>query len=102
MQTKISPMIAPGLKTIEQHAEEIWELEPGKLSERTRRREVVEARQTVMDYRRTHRKESLQRIADRYYMDHATVIHASKTVSALLKTDKEFRRKHELFYERVT
>ena len=62
------------------------------LLSKSRIREIVQARQIAMYLAKYHTRESLQnigrKIGDR---DHATVLHACKTVSNLMDTDKSFK-----------
>ena len=63
-----------------------------KINSKTRKREVVQARQLAMYFSKKHTKYSLATIG--IYCgnkDHATVLHACKTVNNLIDTDKQFR-----------
>lgn len=58
---------------------------------RTRKREIVQARQLAMYFSKQYTKSSLATIGMHCgNKDHATVLHACKTVSNLLDTDKQF------------
>lgn len=58
----------------------------------TRRREVVQARQIAMYFSKTLTKSSLAAIGSKIGgKDHATVLHACKTVNNLIDTDKKFK-----------
>lgn len=92
-------MAIPGLKTPEEIAAEIWGLNPEKLFQRTRKREVVEARQVLMVYRHVELGQTQAIAAEFYGMDHASVDHARKTVYSLLVTNRAFREKHERFFK---
>lgn len=63
------------------------------LLSKTRRRHIVQARQLAMFFAKKYTKTSLasigSQIGDR---DHATVLHACKTVDNLYATDKQFRK----------
>jgi chromosomal replication initiator protein len=60
----------------------------------TRKREIVEARQISMYFSKQKTKDSLQKIGNEIGgKDHATVLHACKTVNNLMETDKKFRDK---------
>lgn len=62
------------------------------LQSKTRKREVVQARQIAMFFSKTLTKSSLASIGSQIgRKDHATVLHACKTVSNLLDTDKQFK-----------
>ena len=59
---------------------------------KSKKREMVQARQLAMHFSKKFTKLSLAMIGQQCGgRDHATVIHALKTVSNLLETDKQFR-----------
>ncbi|HPW66001.1 MAG TPA: chromosomal replication initiator protein DnaA [Salinivirgaceae bacterium] len=63
-----------------------------QLNSKTRRREIVQARQVAMYFAKKLTKESLASIGTTIGgKDHATVLHACKTVSNLMETDRSFR-----------
>jgi chromosomal replication initiator protein len=67
---------------------------------KTRKREIVEARQIAMWMLNHYTKLSLESIggyfeSEGHKFDHATVLHAIKTVNNLRQTDKELRDKFE-------
>jgi chromosomal replication initiator protein len=63
-----------------------------QLQSRTRKREIVQARQVAMYFSKSLTKSSLATIGSQIGgKDHATVLHACKTVNNLLETDKRFR-----------
>jgi len=69
-----------------------FELPIELLKSKTRKREVVQARQIAMFFSKKMTKASLASIgAQCGGKDHATVLHACKTVNNLLDTDKRFR-----------
>jgi len=62
------------------------------LKSKTRKREVVQARQIAMFFAKKMTKSSLANIGMHCgNRDHATVLHACKTVNNLIDTDKRFR-----------
>jgi len=62
------------------------------LQSSTRKREVVQARQIAMFFSKSLTKSSLASIGSQIgSKDHATVLHACKTVNNLLDTDKQFK-----------
>jgi len=62
------------------------------MKSKTRKREVVQARQIAMYFAKKMTKSSLANIgAHCGGKDHATVLHACKTVNNLMETDKTFR-----------
>ncbi len=64
-----------------------------KINSKTRKREVVQARQLAMYFSKNFTKTSLAAIGSKCgNKDHATVLHACKTVKNLTDTDKNFRK----------
>ncbi len=62
------------------------------INSKTRKREIVQARQLAMFFAKKHTKSSLATIGLHCgNKDHATVLHACRTVNNLLETDKQFR-----------
>lgn len=62
------------------------------IQSKTRKREIVQARQIAMFFSKTLTKSSLASIGAQIgNKDHATVLHACKTVNNLIDTDKHFR-----------
>ncbi len=62
------------------------------LQTKTRKREIVQARQLAMYFSKSMTKSSLASIGSQIgNKDHATVLHACKTVNNLMETDKNFR-----------
>ncbi len=64
-----------------------------QLQSKTRKREIVQARQVAMFFSKSLTKSSLATIGSQIGgKDHATVLHACKTVNNLIETDKRFRQ----------
>jgi len=62
------------------------------MQSKTRKREIVQARQVAMFFSKSLTKSSLATIGAQIGgKDHATVLHACKTVNNLIDTDKRFR-----------
>jgi chromosomal replication initiator protein len=62
------------------------------LKSKTRKREVVQARQLAMYFSKSMTKSSLSNIGIHCGgKDHATVLHACRTVNNLMETDKKFK-----------
>ncbi len=62
------------------------------INSKTRKREIVQARQLAMYFAKKHTKASLASIGlNCGNKDHATVLHACRTVNNLIDTDKQFR-----------
>lgn len=69
-----------------------FELSVEMLKSKTRKREIVQARQISMYFAKQMTKSSLANIgANCGGKDHATVLHAFKTVNNLIETDKRFK-----------
>jgi chromosomal replication initiator protein len=72
------------------------------LQSKTRKREIVQARQIAMFFSKTLTKSSLASIGAQIgRKDHATVLHACKTVNNLIDTDKQFRHDVEEIEKRL-
>ncbi len=66
---------------------------PEQLKSKTRKREIVQSRQIAMYFAKNYTKNSLASIGSQIGgKDHATVLHAYKTVNNLMETDKRFKR----------
>ncbi|MFW5793217.1 MAG: chromosomal replication initiator protein DnaA [Bacteroidota bacterium] len=64
-----------------------------KINSKTRKREIVQARQLAMFFSKSFTKSSLAAIGSKLgNKDHATVLHACKTVKNLSDTDKNFKK----------
>lgn len=73
-----------------------FSLSPDLLQSKTRKREIVQARQIAMYFSKTLTKSSLASIGALIGgKDHATVLHACKTVNNLMDTDKRFKSQIE-------
>ncbi len=77
---------------IEQVVCDYFKLSSDAIKSKTRKREIVQARQIVMYFARTFTKMSLSNIGlEIGGKDHATVLHACKTVNNLIDTEKTFK-----------
>ena len=78
---------------IQKIVSDYFQLDLETLQSKTRKRHVVQARQLAMFFAKKFTKASLanigSQIGDR---DHATVLHACKTVDNLVATDKQFKK----------
>lgn len=78
------------------------DVEPEILGAKTRKREIVEARQIAMTLTKMNTALSLKAIGLRYGgRDHSTVIHAKETISNLVETDKLFHEKVKKFQQAI-
>lgn len=87
--------IKPKVTTVEKIRDmvcEYFSLSVDQISTKSRKREVVQARQIAMYLSKQHTKNSLSSIGNVIgNRDHATVLHACKTVADLMEIDKSFR-----------
>ena len=68
----------------------------------TRHREIVQARQLIMYFAKKYTKYSLATIGMHCgNKDHATVLHACKTINNLIDTDKQFRIQAEKIDKKI-
>jgi len=80
------------LETIQTMVCEYFGLHVDMLRGRTRKREVVQARQISMYLAKKFTKQSLKSIGDSFGgRDHSTVIHSCQAVEDLMDTDRRFR-----------
>ncbi len=78
---------------IQQIIADYFNLDIESLHSKTRKRNVVQARQLAMFFSKKYTKSSLSTIGSQIgQRDHATVLHACKTVQNLIETDREFKK----------
>ena len=81
------------IEYIQEIVSEYFQLSVEELQSKTRKRHVVQARQLAMFFAKKYTKLSLASIGKLIgKRDHATVLHACKTVDNLNETDKQFRK----------
>ncbi|RKW06632.1 MAG: chromosomal replication initiator protein DnaA, partial [Capnocytophaga sp.] len=81
------------IEYIQEIVSEYFQLSLEELQSKTRKRHVVQARQLAMFFAKKYTKLSLASIGKLIgKRDHATVLHACKTVDNLNETDKQFRK----------
>ncbi|MDD4190044.1 MAG: helix-turn-helix domain-containing protein [Mangrovibacterium sp.] len=99
----MNPYAFPGFlllpREIENVAASVWNVPVESLYQKTRQREVAEARYSVFHYRKTKMNEQEPDIAKTVPFDRTTVIHAIKAVEHLLEFDRPFQRKYRLFQD---
>lgn len=66
-----------------------------ELFTKTRKREIVDARNVCMAIMRDYTPASFQRIGEYFFRDHATVLFATKSVQNHYQTEKEFRDRYD-------
>ena len=78
---------------IQQIIADYFNLDIESLHSKTRKRNVVQARQLAMFFSKKYTKSSLSTIGSQIgQRDHATVLYACKTVENLIETDREFKK----------
>jgi chromosomal replication initiator protein len=84
------------IQSIQKMVCDYYRLDTKDIQTKSRRREVVQARQIAMYLSRKYTKNSLSTIGEQIgNRDHATVLYACKAVTDLLKYDKSFRQSVE-------
>ncbi len=80
------------IDTIQKMVCEFFDLPYDRLLQKTRKREIVQARQITMYLAKIFTKNSLKTIGEHFGgRDHTTVIHSCQTVKDLMDTDNMFR-----------
>ena len=80
------------IDTIQRMVCEYFDVSYDKLLQKTRKREIVQARQITMFLAKTFTKNSLKSIGEHFGgRDHTTVIHSCQTVKDLMDTDNLFK-----------
>ena len=78
---------------IQKVVSDYFQMDVTTLQSKTRKRHIVQARQLAMFFAKKLTKASLANIGQQIgHRDHATVLHACKTVDNLAFTDKQFRK----------
>ena len=78
---------------IQKVVSDYFQMDVDTLRSKTRKRHIVQARQLAMFFAKKFTKASLASIGSQIgKRDHATVLHACKTVDNLSSTDKQFRK----------
>ncbi len=78
---------------IQKVVSDYFQMDVDTLQSKTRKRHIVQARQLAMFFAKKYTKASLASIGSQIgKRDHATVLHACKTVDNLTSTDKQFRK----------
>jgi chromosomal replication initiator protein len=78
---------------IQKVVSDYFQMDVDTLQSKTRKRHIVQARQLAMFFAKKFTKASLASIGSQIgQRDHATVLHACKTVDNLATTDKQFRK----------
>jgi len=81
------------IEHIQRTVGEYFNISVDKINSSTRKREIVQARQLAMFFSKSYTKHSLASIGSKLgNKDHATVLHACKTVRNLYDTDRDFKK----------
>jgi chromosomal replication initiator protein len=81
---------------------EFYNIPVDTVKSKTRKREIVQARQIAMFFAKDFTKASLKNIGSHFgNRDHSTVIHACQTVNDLMDTDKKFRNDVDELTKRI-
>lgn len=90
------------IETITNEVSLFFKLEVELLKDKTRKREVVQARQVAMYFAKELTNTSLKTIGSYFGgRDHSTVIHAVQTVNDLVDTQRDFRNQVEEIRKRL-
>jgi chromosomal replication initiator protein len=88
---------------IQKVVSDYFQMDVDTLQSKTRKRHIVQARQLAMFFAKKYTKASLASIGSQIgKRDHATVLHACKTVDNLSSTDKQFRKYVEDLSKKLT
>lgn len=88
---------------IQKVVSEYFQMDVETLQSKTRKRHIVQARQLAMFFAKKFTKASLASIGSQIgKRDHATVLHACKTVDNLASTDKQFNKFVEDINKKLT
>jgi len=88
---------------IQKVVSDYFQMDVSTLQSKTRKRHIVQARQLAMFFAKKYTKASLASIGSQIgKRDHATVLHACKTVDNLSSTDKQFRKYVEDLAKKLT
>lgn len=88
---------------IQKVVSDYFQMDVETLQSKTRKRHIVQARQLAMFFAKKYTKASLASIGSQIgKRDHATVLHACKTVDNLAATDKQFKKFVEDLSKKLT
>jgi len=91
------------IELIQKVVSKYFDMDVATLQSKTRKRHIVQARQLAMFFSKRMTKASLASIGSQIgKRDHATVLHACKTVDNLSETDKQFRKYVEELTQKLT
>ncbi|MAQ39913.1 chromosomal replication initiator protein DnaA [Mesonia oceanica] len=91
------------IEYIQKVVSDYFQMDVDTLQSKTRKRHIVQARQLAMFFAKKLTKASLASIGTQIgKRDHATVLHACKTVNNLSSTDKQFKKFVEDLHKKLT
>ena len=91
------------IEYIQKVVSKYFDMDVATLQSKTRKRHIVQARQLAMFFAKRMTKSSLASIGSQIgKRDHATVLHACKTVDNLTETDKQFKKYVEDLTNKLT
>ncbi|WP_010521035.1 chromosomal replication initiator protein DnaA [Aquimarina agarivorans] len=91
------------IEYIQKVVSDYFQMDVETLQSKTRKRHIVQARQLAMFFAKKLTKASLASIGSQIgKRDHATVLHACKTVDNLSMTDKQFKKYVEDLHKKLT
>ncbi|RMG27829.1 MAG: chromosomal replication initiator protein DnaA [Bacteroidetes bacterium] len=91
------------INSIQQIVGEHFDIEVEQLKAKTRKRDIVQARQIAMYFAKEMTRLSLKSIGSHFGgRDHSTVIHALQTVNDLIATDKYFKQNVQEIRKRIS
>ena len=92
-----------GIDYIQKTVAEYYHLNQDDLKDKTRKKEIVIARQVAMYFAKEYTNHSLKSIGYHFGgRDHSTVIHALQTVNDLIATDKYFKQNVSEIRKRIS
>jgi chromosomal replication initiator protein len=91
------------IELIQKVVSKYFDMDVSTLQSKTRKRHIVQARQLAMYFSKRMTKASLASIGAQIgKRDHATVLHACRTVDNLSETDRQFRKYVEELTQKLT
>ncbi len=95
--------IEVSIEQIQKVVSKYFDMDVETLQSKTRKRHIVQARQLAMYFAKRLTKTSLASIGNQIgQRDHATVLHACKTVDNLMETDRKFKKYVEDLTKKLT
>jgi chromosomal replication initiator protein len=88
-------------KTIQDHVAKYFALDPTLLASRSRKRNVLYPRQIGMYLTRKHTEESLESIGQLYNRDHASVLHALRSLEKKMKSSARVTREVQFIEDKL-